>query len=139
MRSCPKLICEKLEGKEIKFAEGVNASTDSFYSSQGRTTDDWHDNNETLINELLEKHHDLISFEMETFNILHLGHCGKKEFHGSAACIILAQRDSGEFLDHNRKKLLEKNAGGAVLHALVDFPLPEEELMHGPECVWNTM
>jgi len=49
----------------------INASTDSFYSSQGRQTS-FPDHNETLIAQLLTDHADLATFEMETFHILHL-------------------------------------------------------------------
>ncbi|KZT68502.1 purine and uridine phosphorylase [Daedalea quercina L-15889] len=49
----------------------VNASADSFYSSQGRQTS-FPDHNETLIEELKSSHADLITLEMETFHILHL-------------------------------------------------------------------
>jgi len=49
----------------------VNASADSFYSSQGRQTS-FPDHNEYLIPHLLETFKDLGSFEMETFHLYHL-------------------------------------------------------------------
>ncbi|OCH88826.1 purine and uridine phosphorylase [Obba rivulosa] len=49
----------------------LNASTDSFYSSQGRQTS-FPDHNENLIAQLLSTHAELATFEMETFHILHL-------------------------------------------------------------------
>ncbi|KAI5115984.1 hypothetical protein M0805_004641 [Coniferiporia weirii] len=52
-------------------ADVVNASADSFYSSQGRQTS-FPDHNETLIDHLLVSVPKLTSLEMETFHLLHL-------------------------------------------------------------------
>jgi len=49
----------------------VNASADSFYSSQGRQTS-FPDHNEYLIPHLLEVVPNIGSFEMETFHLYHL-------------------------------------------------------------------
>lgn len=49
----------------------MNASADSFYSSQGRQTS-FPDHNADLIRQLKESHEDLGTLEMETFHILHL-------------------------------------------------------------------
>jgi len=49
----------------------VNASADSFYSSQGRQTS-FPDHNEHLIEYMLKRVESLASLEMETFHILHL-------------------------------------------------------------------
>ncbi|KZT00892.1 purine and uridine phosphorylase [Laetiporus sulphureus 93-53] len=49
----------------------MNASADSFYSSQGRITS-FPDHNETLIHTMKARHPDLATLEMETFHILHL-------------------------------------------------------------------
>ncbi|KAI0697461.1 purine and uridine phosphorylase [Cytidiella melzeri] len=51
--------------------DAMNASTDSFYSSQGRQTS-FPDHNEDIIPQLQAMHKDLASFEMETFHIFHL-------------------------------------------------------------------
>ncbi|KAF9235082.1 nucleoside phosphorylase domain-containing protein [Melanogaster broomeanus] len=50
---------------------GVNASTDSFYSSQGRQTA-FRDHNSSLIDNLKETIPDITSLEMETYWIFHL-------------------------------------------------------------------
>jgi len=60
------------EGKTTKIVNGlVNASADSFYSSQGRQTS-FPDHNEYLVPHLLESIPDIGSFEMETFHLYHL-------------------------------------------------------------------
>ncbi|KAF8996143.1 nucleoside phosphorylase domain-containing protein [Cyathus striatus] len=52
----------------------VNASADSFYSSQGRQTL-FPDHNEHLLAELRSSTEDLTTLEMETFHLYHLAHC----------------------------------------------------------------
>jgi len=52
----------------------VNASADSFYSSQGRQTS-FPDANENLLEYLENKVKDLGTLEMETFHLLHLAAC----------------------------------------------------------------
>ncbi|TCD60718.1 hypothetical protein EIP91_009639 [Steccherinum ochraceum] len=49
----------------------LNASTDSFYSSQGRITS-FPDHNADIIDKLKAAHSDLATFEMETFHLFHL-------------------------------------------------------------------
>ncbi|KAL1940527.1 hypothetical protein VTO73DRAFT_7962 [Trametes versicolor] len=56
----------------------LNASADSFYSSQGRQTL-FPDHNADLIDRLMSEHTDLATFEMETFHILHLAACWRAE------------------------------------------------------------
>ncbi|KAL5524211.1 hypothetical protein ACEPAF_9351 [Sanghuangporus sanghuang] len=51
--------------------DAVNASADSFYSSQGRQTS-FPDHNETLIDDLIKEVPGLATLEMETFHLLHL-------------------------------------------------------------------
>ncbi|KAI0353249.1 purine and uridine phosphorylase [Trametes cingulata] len=61
----------------------LNASADSFYSSQGRQTS-FPDHNADLIDRLMSEHKDLATFEMETFHILHLASCWHFEAHGAS-------------------------------------------------------
>ncbi|KAK7688313.1 hypothetical protein QCA50_008684 [Cerrena zonata] len=49
----------------------LNASTDSFYSSQGRITS-FPDHNEDIIDGLKTSYPDIATFEMETYHLLHL-------------------------------------------------------------------
>lgn len=54
----------------------------------------------------------------------HLALCSRGSITASAATIVLAQRRSGAFLDHETARKLEREGGCAVLDALVDYPLP---------------
>mmetsp|Transcript_11383 Transcript_11383/g.24464 ORF Transcript_11383/g.24464 Transcript_11383/m.24464 type:complete len:371 (-) Transcript_11383:889-2001(-) len=98
--------------------QGVNASADSFYSSQGRTGTDFDDRNEELLTEVCRQYPSLISLEMETFQLLDLARCSKGSLRGIGMCIALAERYSGAFLDHERLSQAELAGGKAALAAL---------------------
>ncbi|KZT42552.1 purine and uridine phosphorylase [Sistotremastrum suecicum HHB10207 ss-3] len=60
---------------EVEVAHNVlNASADSFYSSQGRQTS-FRDHNSGLIDRLLKDVPDIATLEMETFHLFHLAAC----------------------------------------------------------------
>jgi len=63
-------------------ANTVNASTDSFYSSQGRQTS-FPDHNTNLIEHLQSSTSDLATLEMETFHIFHLAASWPGKFNTS--------------------------------------------------------
>jgi len=132
-----KQISESLEEHNIEAIQGEGASTDSFYSSQGRTNNYFDDFNDTLVDELLTVHPQLSCFEMETYHLYHMALCSKGSMVASAATIVLAQRRSGEFLSQERKHELERVGGLAVMQGLAKFPLDEKSLMSGDDCVWN--
>ncbi|KAI0653772.1 purine and uridine phosphorylase [Cubamyces menziesii] len=71
----------------------LNASADSFYSSQGRQTS-FPDHNADLIERLMAEHRDLGTFEMETFHILHLASCWRPAAHASATDAPPLSRDA---------------------------------------------
>lgn len=47
----------------------------------------------------------------------------RKPIHAAAACIVLANRRTNEFLDNERLAKAEATAGRAVLEAIAAFPL----------------
>jgi uridine phosphorylase len=59
---------------------GINASADSFYSSQGRRTA-FPDFNQNIIQRLQETTPNLRTLEMETFHLYHLAHCWTNRSH----------------------------------------------------------
>ncbi|KAJ3845416.1 nucleoside phosphorylase domain-containing protein [Lentinula raphanica] len=63
-----------LDSQSKIVGELVNASADSFYSSQGRLTS-FPDHNTHLVQELLQEVKDLGTLEMETFHLYHLAKC----------------------------------------------------------------
>ncbi|CAL1697176.1 unnamed protein product [Somion occarium] len=74
LQSAVRSALEKTQPPTIQtdiLANTLNASTDSFYSSQGRITS-FPDRNENIIEELKTSYPDLATFEMETYHLLHL-------------------------------------------------------------------
>ncbi|KAH7908138.1 purine and uridine phosphorylase [Hygrophoropsis aurantiaca] len=70
--------------KKPIFVDAVNASTDSFYSSQGRQTS-FQDYNSNLIDHIKTAVPKVTTLEMETFFIFHLAASWRGRVHGSSA------------------------------------------------------
>jgi len=102
---------------------GINCTTDSFYSSQGRIAEDFDDRNENLIQRVLGEIPNAVSFEMETFQLLHLASCSKGTIAAAACAIGLAERASNEFMTPAQLVEMEEKAGKAAMDALVSFDL----------------
>ncbi|GFR52160.1 hypothetical protein Agub_g14691 [Astrephomene gubernaculifera] len=113
---------ERVVGAE-RVVHGLNASADSFYSSQGRTGSDFDDRNEGLLGELVAAHPDLVSLEMETFQLLDLARCSRGSIKAIGMCVALAERYSNAFLEYSKLEELEISGGTAALRALVRLPL----------------
>ncbi|KAI8462564.1 MAG: nucleoside phosphorylase domain-containing protein [Monoraphidium minutum] len=117
--------CEREVGPD-RVVCGLDATADSFYGSQGRTGGPFDDGNESLIDELLAARPELISLEMETFQLLHLAACSGGSVVGAAFCIALAERYSNRFLDGPTVHERELQGGRAALAALVGMPLQDD-------------
>ncbi|TRM56293.1 nucleoside phosphorylase domain-containing protein [Schizophyllum amplum] len=135
--------------------EVVNASADSFYSSQGRQTS-FPDHNAGLIERLLKEVKGLTTLEMETFHLYHLARCwGRKSaqplvtgpvepsvadaagstksdvaergtiIRAAAAQIVFASRTSRDFISPARVEEVERWAGKGVLDALAGVEIEQ--------------
>lgn len=93
----------------------ANASTDSFYSSQGRVDPNFTDPPCALPA-------DVGSIEMESYQLLYLASIGR-DVKAAACAIVCADRLSGAVIDTDRLHTTERAAGEAVLRALAKFPL----------------
>ena len=69
---------------------GMNATCDSFYSSQGRQGSHFDDANEDLIDEVNAFSSDIVTMEMETFQLLHLARSARQPMAAAAAVICVA-------------------------------------------------
>ncbi|CAB4380938.1 purine and uridine phosphorylase [Rhizophagus irregularis] len=75
---CDREMCEMLQREFSKVLtttpifSGLNASTDSFYSSQGRLDDNFLDENHDVINSVFQKYPNALTMDMETFILYHL-------------------------------------------------------------------
>ncbi|MBS0655402.1 MAG: hypothetical protein JSR46_06485, partial [Verrucomicrobia bacterium] len=109
--------------------EGLDATADSFYGSQGRIDPEFLDHNETLIDEVMQECPDTSTLQMETFHLYHLARlncCARVDasaIRASACAIVLAQRKSDQFLPNSRKHEIEVLAGSACLKALSEQKL----------------
>lgn len=122
-----------------------NASADSFYSSQGRQSDLFDDQNEDLIKEIQSKQPDLQTFEMETYLLNHLAisanasksvQTGKQgTMRMGAVQMVFANRSSQAFITPEQVEILELWCGKAVCEALVSIQI-EHDKVHG-EGVWS--
>ncbi|KAJ1445384.1 nucleoside phosphorylase domain-containing protein [Pelagophyceae sp. CCMP2097] len=104
--------------------EGLNASCDSFYASQGRRDLNFDDRNEDLIKSLKLKWPRTISMEMETFHLLHLANYSTgNSIRAAAAAVVCANRDSTDIIDTSDLHRLETCGGRAILKALASAKL----------------
>merc|ERR1712032_1028976 len=91
-----------------RFCSGMNATADSFYSSQGRVSSHFDDGNENLLQDLESSAHGIVTCEMETFHLLDLARCSRKyPIAASAAVICIASRSSGEVMETSAIRELE--------------------------------
>lgn len=102
---------------------GMNASADSFYSSQGRMDENFEDSNTGLLDRLSRDYPSVVSMEMETFQLLALGNAtsskGPNCIRAAAAAIGVANRRTGQICTEATLDDLEYRGGTAVLRALV--------------------
>ncbi len=115
---------------------GVDASADSFYSSQGRIDAAFGDDNDRLIDGLREKVPNCETLEMESAMILHLAQtCTKQSkivknhpgpIRAAACAMVFFNRQTNEMIPPDYVEALEIKAGKAVLEALIATPLQEE-------------
>jgi len=112
-------------GKD-KVHVGLNATADSFYSSQGRIDTNFDDRNKDLIEHHLAEKCKVLSLEMETFHLFDMAECSKGTIIASSAEIVLAQRTTGVFIDMDLKHEREIQAGKAAFDAIIEVPLSHE-------------
>ena len=106
-------------------SKGLNVTADSFYSSQGRVTPQFWDDNQDLIARIHKMYPDAQSLEMETFVLFHLAaSCRKDRIYAAGCAMVFADRISNDFISKSKVEQLEAQAGRAVLESIVDFPLP---------------
>lgn len=104
--------------------DGLTASCESYYSAQGRVDPNFDDRNETLIDQIMERHH-VMAIEMETFHLMHLAKISKGTIHAAGCAFVMAQRKSQQMMNNATKERIEKLLGEGCLKTLVEYPLDE--------------
>jgi uridine phosphorylase len=115
--------------KEENIKRGIDASADSFYSSQGRVDLNFKEYNKGLIELATVKYPNLSILEMEThvlFTLAERSVPGKK-IYASCACIGLFERLTKKIVGEERVKFLESEGGKMVLESMVQMKFPEGE------------
>lgn len=104
---------------------GMDATADSFYSSQGRKGKAFLDWNESLIAQLCSRHPTLCTLQMETFHFFDLARAASPAapVHAAAAAIVLVNRNSAATVSKEDLHTLEMAGGRAALNALAAFAL----------------
>ncbi|RIB13356.1 nucleoside phosphorylase domain-containing protein [Gigaspora rosea] len=131
--------------------QGLNATCDSFYSSQGRHDENFEDYNKGLIESIRTKYpEETESLEMETFMLYYLAKCStdapyrsqhkvrfnsRNSIRAAATMIGIFNRKTNETIDPDKLNYLERTVGEAVLKVLLEIGLDEEHI--GDDCVWN--
>jgi uridine phosphorylase len=103
--------------------EGSNVTADSFYCSQARIDDRFHDDNVGLINKIHQHYPDAKTMEMETFILFHLAKCCTLPIKAAAATIIVANRLDNSVIDEETIVRLEDQGGHAVLKTISEIKL----------------
>lgn len=105
----------------------LDASADSFYSSQGRTSPGFADNNGFITRTLIELYPDApnITMEMETGQLIYSA-CAmadeSNKIYAAAVHIVAADRIEDSFLGDIKKRLeIESRIAEPVLDAIVEF------------------
>ncbi|KAF8979183.1 hypothetical protein BGZ46_005734 [Entomortierella lignicola] len=142
-------------GKEHVWT-GINATADSFYSSQGRQDNNFVDDNQDLFKELVKHHPNTMTLEMETFALYHLaksstnaplvgkhtaavnGNKKANSIKAGACMMVFAQRLTNDFISKADILKVEPLAGEAVFESLVEVHLGEEDELHPSKgSVWD--
>jgi uridine phosphorylase len=122
-----KLVFEELKQSlrgQASILEGLNLTADSFYSSQGRIDDSFDDNNVNLIEHITAQNLHAKTMEMESFTLLHLAKCSRKQkIAATAASIVVANRLTADVVDGVLLDTIELLGGKAVLNAIIKFVL----------------
>lgn len=117
-----------LKSHHQEYSKAKNATCDSFYSSQGRSSIGFMDVNEKLLPHLQGSPHNIQTMDMETFYLFHLANLiqdkDSGDIHTADIKFAIANRITDEFLMDDEIKInLESTIGKYCLEALSKFPL----------------
>ena len=109
-----------------RLKSGVNFSGCTFYVSQGRPSTDFEDHNEEMLERIASIPH-ATCIEMETFHLFDLadvsvGH----RLRAAGSALIIAARQTKEFVTPEKKAQWVDEYGKALLKALASFPIEDK-------------
>lgn len=134
---------------------GINATADSFYSSQGRQDENFVDENQELFTQLLAHEPKTLTLEMETFVLYHLAKSStqasfkknltngqssngsKNSIRAGACMMVFAQRKTNDFITKEDVARVEPLAGKGIFESMIQVSLGSDEELHSEEgSVW---
>jgi len=123
-KNLTECLQKTIKASDVPLLLGRNASSDSFYASQGRKTQYFNDTNELLIEQLISR--SVSTVEMETAQLFHLASMVRdlslNGIHASAVHIVVADRARQVFLtDPEEREKLDALAGHVALETLLAF------------------
>ncbi|RLN62054.1 hypothetical protein BBJ29_003201 [Phytophthora kernoviae] len=143
------IVAANTDHELIGVYDGLNATSCSFYSSQGavqpiiacyfsssertakrtmtvfagRLDSAFDDRNEQLVENLTKTHPELHTLEMETFHLLDLAQRSRGSIQATAAVLVVANRITGQVVESDLLKALESFWGGVILETLASTQL----------------
>jgi hypothetical protein len=124
---------------EGNFKQGLNATTDSFYGSQCRSTEKFDDRNGGLYQALIEKHPEATTMEMENYTIYALSNMATKgDVYAASTSIVVANKfENNKVLPAPKQTETEDLVGYSMFKSLADFDFPDGEPAFTIEMIKN--
>ena len=107
-----------------KIKHGTNFSGCTFYASQGRPSSVFDDQNGDVLARVASIP-TAVAIEMETFHLFDLAEISHGRLRAGGTALIIAARQSKDFVTSQQKSDWVLQYGKALLHALASFPIPE--------------
>ena len=79
----------------------------------------FHDENHTVVDDIVAKEPNALTMEMESYMLLHLAECTNIPIYATAASIVVANRKSAKVVDEATLLSLEASGSVAALKTLL--------------------
>lgn len=114
---------------EGNFKQGLNGTSDSFYSSQCRHDPKVDDRNQHLYRAIKEKYPEASTMEMENYVLYALSNMARKnDVHVASTSIVVVKKgENDKYLPKPKRAELEDLVGYSMFKALADFDFPGGE------------
>lgn len=124
---------------EGNFKEGLNGTTDSFYSSQCRKDEKFNDRNQHLFKAIKEKHPEAATMEMENYVMYGLSRMSRaNDVHvASTSIAVVSKQEKDKYLVDAKRAEQEDLIGYSMFKALADFDFPTGEPSYTIEMIDN--
>jgi len=124
---------------EGNFKQGLNATSDSFYSSQCRYDEKFDDRNGELYSAIIKQHPEATTIEMENYTIYALSNMARGgDVYAASTSIVQVNKFEGDkALAAPKQTELEDLVGYSIFKSLADFDFPGGEPKFTIEMIEN--